>query len=375
MRHLVSPEMSNIIKPSRSMRRRASNSIISALAFFVSFQLVFNLVVQRRHIELRDPEYGYRLTTLKGGIRREPDRPLLILLGSSRTELGIVPSQLQSGISESDKSPFVFNMALAGSGPVLELLCLKRLLAEGIHPRWVMIEVLPATLFEEPVWSNRRFLDVNRLSVEDLQLLSKYTPVPDRLLSLWVESHVVPCDTHRFLLMSRYAPQWLPQGVRTDEWRIMDQNGYHHGVFSLVGAEQLRPKRIVIAERQYASALKRFVLSSISDRAMHDLLDLCYDQHIQPLLYLMPEGDQFRSWYPPAVDKSIRTYLEKLTQEYGLPLVDARKWMREEDFVDSHHLVEPSAWAFSKRFGTEISQSGFLNKNTSSEESVRPLTE
>ena len=357
-----------IFNQPRSLHRRACVSVISALVFFVLFQLLFDFVVQKHRIELRDPEYGYKLTTQKRGIRQNPDRPLLLILGSSRTELGVKPSELHLASAGSEKAPFAFNMALAGSGPLFELLCLKRLLAEGIHPRWVMIEVLPATLYQEPIWSDFGFLRISRISLDELPLLSKYDPIPGRYRSIWLESHAVPWFSNRFLLMSHYAPLWLPQDVRTDHWRTMDGNGFRYGVFAPQVDEATHQLRLVHAEKQYAPALSRFAISDKSDEAMHELLDLCHDQHIPALLYLMPEGDRFRSWYPPAVQGAIRYYLRGLTEEYGTPVVDARTWFHEADFADSHHLLEPAAWAFSKRLGGELNRIGFLDRSSESED-------
>jgi hypothetical protein len=78
----------------------------------------------------------------------------------------------------------------------------------------------------------------------------------------------------------------------------------------------------------------------------------------------MPEGEWFRSWYPPAALTAMQTYLEKLTEEYGAPIVDARTWFHELDFADSHHLLQTAAWAFSKKLGGEINQIGFLDQGS-----------
>jgi hypothetical protein len=39
--------------------------------------------------------------------------------------------------------------------------------------------------------------------------------------------------------------------------------------------------------------------------------------------------------------------------DYGLPVIDAREWMGEEDFIDGHHLLPDGAAAFTRRFGAE----------------------
>ncbi len=351
----------------RPLRRNARLSVVSALTFFVLFQLLIDWVVQRQRIELRDPEYGFKLPALKRGLGLYPDRPLLLILGSSRTEIGLIPSELHLVSPDGDKEPFVFNMAISGSGPILQLLCLKRILAEGIQPRWVMLEVLPAFLSEEFAWSDTAFLNMNRISYDELPVLCKYNSFPARLYSNWIKSHAVPWYTHRFLIMNHYAPLWLPQSVRSDYLRNVDGHGYRYGITPLLIDEGARQHALAHAEKQYAGILKRFNLSDSSDQALHDLLDLCHERHMPTLLYVMPEGERFRNWYPPTVQDAIRHYLDRVTAEYGATLVDARKWFHEADFADSHHLLGPGAWAFSKRFGSEVNQIGFLNNPSHSE--------
>jgi hypothetical protein len=144
----------------------------------------------------------------------------------------------------------------------------------------------------------------------------------------------------------------------------MDLNGFRYGVFRFMEDDYTHQYRVAVAEKQYAPAFQRFAISERSDQAMHELLDLCRDQHIHGLLYLMPEGEWFRSWYTPAAQGSIRTYLKNITKEYDLPIVDARTWLHEVDFADSHHLLEPAAWSFSKRLRGAISRTGFLDKDS-----------
>jgi hypothetical protein len=76
------------------------------------------------------------------------------------------------------------------------------------------------------------------------------------------------------------------------------------------------------------------------------------------VLVLMPEGSEFRSWYPPSELPQIESFLGALQREYQVPLVDARTWIADDDFADSHHLLLPGAAQFTKRLGQEVFPSG-----------------
>jgi hypothetical protein len=84
------------------------------------------------------------------------------------------------------------------------------------------------------------------------------------------------------------------------------------------------------------------------------LLALCNGQGIAAMLVLMPEGTQFQSWYAPAARAEIDSYLATVSREYAVPLVDARSWLPDTAFFDSHHLHPDGATAFTERFARQL---------------------
>ena len=70
--------------------------------------------------------------------------------------------------------------------------------------------------------------------------------------------------------------------------------------------------------------------------------------------HLMPEGPQFRSWYPPGVMRQVNGLLDRLSRRHEVPVIDAHDWIATEDaFLDSHHLLPEGAEVFSRRLGRE----------------------
>jgi hypothetical protein len=68
----------------------------------------------------------------------------------------------------------------------------------------------------------------------------------------------------------------------------------------------------------------------------------------------MPESTTFQGWYPPQARALLSTYLHTLHREYALPVIDARCWIGDELFWDSHHLLRPGAAAFTQRFAETV---------------------
>ena len=338
----------------RRLTTGARAALVWGLACFAALQVFLAVRMDRRQPELRDPEYGYKLARLRQRLADEPDRPLVLILGSSRSALGLAPLALPAPERPvGGKAPIVFNFALTGSGPILELLCLHRLLRAGIRPNRVIIEVLPPVLHQEEAWAEMSWMNINRLSCDDVWFLRRYTEHPWVLGRHWLRSRLTPWFSHRFCVLSRFAAEWLPWSARQDGWRGMDAAGWLPAPFHNLTAEEYQRKRD-FARDQYGPPLEHFHITTLPDQALRELLQLCRQEGIAALLLLMPEGTEFQSWYPPGARERIDAYLGGLSREYGVPLIDTRCWMPDTAFFDSHHLLARGAATFTERFAHAI---------------------
>src|SRR5438128_2658811 len=125
--------------------RRSARAVVvwSAVAFF-GLTLGMGLATDSVWPQLRDPEYGRRLDRLHDRLAEYPNRPLVLVVGSSRTSMGLRPAAWEAVRPNGTRpDPLLFNMSLVGSGPVMELMCLRRIYADGVRPEAVVIEVWP----------------------------------------------------------------------------------------------------------------------------------------------------------------------------------------------------------------------------------------
>jgi hypothetical protein len=233
-----------------------------------------------------------------------------------------------------------------------ELVTLRRLLDAGIRPNWLAIEILPALLGRTSDACGDAG-GVNRISYDDLDLLSRYVPDPLHLMHCWYKAQLTPWYAHRFSFMNHFAPNWLPWRLRLDHWKQLDYWGW-----SDIGADSQPlvaiPEAVEVARVTYQKELQHFHLAPMQDRALHDLLTLCRQEGIPTVLYLMPEGTLYRSWYAAETQTCLDNYLTRLSREFGVPIINARTWMPDQYFGDSHHLYRLGAALFSRRFGVEV---------------------
>ncbi|HLJ92588.1 MAG TPA: hypothetical protein VKU02_05270 [Gemmataceae bacterium] len=339
--------------PRQALASRCRKTLVGGLIGCLVLHITLVVITDQVLPELRDPEYGFKLARLRERLRQEPDRPLLLLLGSSRTGYGLRPEAAADWRTPNGESPIVYNFGLTGSGPILELLCLHRLLRAGIHPDRVIIEVMPPNLHQEGSWAETNWIGINRLGWDDVQRLRRYAEAPKQLCLDWWRMHGSPWYAQRFCILSRYAPGWLPWETRQDIWLGLDRSGWMIYPNTVLNPAQQR-RALEFARRHYAPAFVNFHITDAADRALRDLLTVCRRQGIAATLLLMPEGPEFQSWYPPTARAEIDAYLSRVSHEYCVAVIDARGWLPETAFFDSHHLHPDGATVFTQRFSREL---------------------
>jgi hypothetical protein len=107
------------------------------------------------------------------------------------------------------------------------------------------------------------------------------------------------------------------------------------------------------ARAQYDHAFGEFRLAERPAHALNDTLALCRREGIPVTLLVMPEGPSFRALYTPSMRDGIGAQVAALRERWGVPVIDARDWLDDDAFWDSHHLLPRGAAAFTARFRDE----------------------
>ncbi|MFN4261421.1 MAG: DUF1574 family protein [Gemmataceae bacterium] len=329
--------------------RPARGALLWGIGLFLASQLVFALLLEAGLTKLNDPEYEHRLALLRARLSEAPSqRPLMLVLGSSRAAMGVCPDRLTPPHPDSS-APLIFNFSLLGSGPVMELMCLRRLLDDGIRPDAVLIECWPPFLNQEKHNAEEQRFDKSRLRWGDVALLDRYWSGEGRIRREWAAARAVPAYSSRFVILNRYLPKWLPWYRRVHgTWTNLDPWGWQACADPEANDAMYRA-RVEIARQFYEPVLQDFHISPIADQALRELLTLCRRERIGAALVILPEGSTFRSWYPASVRARTDVYFASLCQEFHVPLVDARDWIADGQFYDGFHLLPQGALAFSER--------------------------
>ncbi len=330
----------------KSRHRTARRTVLWGIAGIALAHLALAASVETVLPQLRDPEYGYRLVRLHEQQRLHPDRPLVLVLGTSRTAYGIDPAAMN--FPDQPGSPLVFNFGLAGSRPVHLRLHLQRLHADGVKPAAVLVELLPATLAVPGPADELCAPDSARLTADDLRRLEPYLADPAAFRHRWVKERMNAWQAQRSVLLSHVAPGWQPWQKRLDHyWAMTDSLGFCP--YPMGKIAECRESRTESTRDQYALALAHLRVSELSTRAIRDLVADCREAGTPVAFFLAPESPAFRSWYTPQSRAALSAFTRSLAEEFGCPVFAAPEDFAEDDFADGHHMLPGAAARFSRR--------------------------
>jgi hypothetical protein len=329
----------------RSERTSCWRSVLTwGLAWTLAAQMSVVAFLEWRHPEFLDPKYGCRMLALRALRQEQKHRALFLVLGSSRAEQGFRPSLLENATG--DAGPLFYNLARGGSSPLLYLLTLRRLLADGIRPDALLVEIFPPALVED-----EESAVIYKATLRDLPVLHRY-PMHGRTWALWFWDRLLLWHKYRSGFLAWAAPQLLPPQARWGE-NLWD---YRSGEWRIIGnrvCAQERRRLTDDAHSRYAASLQNFRIADDADRALGELLATCRSEGIAVALFVMPEAEAFRGWYPPQARSCLANYLHGLELQFEAPLIDARKWIENKGFSDGHHLLRREAETFTRRFVKE----------------------
>jgi hypothetical protein len=329
------------------------------IAIFVLATLAINaaaiLILDEVRPGLRDPEYSRRISSLKERLAENPQRPLVLVVGSSRTAMGICPREWEASRDLKAGSPdlLLFNLSLIGGVPILESIVTQRAFADGIKPAAILLEYWPPLFNEER--ENIACASIDRMGARDRSILHNYHAGTDSIEQDLLSNRLNPLYASRNRLLAQLLPKWISSSQRIDwMWNDLDGWGWKPGCDFKTSPSEPR----AILTRQARDAFKRlfagYQIDPREDRAFRDTIEFARQHNVQVGLIYMPESSEFRAWYPPSIEKAAREHFSQLIQELGVPVIDARSWMDDGLFADGFHLTRIGAAEFTLKLGPAI---------------------
>lgn len=271
----------------------------------------------------------------------------MLALGSSRTQLAFDAARFAGQFGGRVEA---FNFGCPAAGPVTMALYLRRLLAEGVRPDFVLVEVHPCFLVPHDPPYEARWLYPYRLRPGEPEVLRSFGWGLAEPAHHGAAGYLAAASAYRFGLLNRYSPVLLPCPNGLTVGARSDAHGYLPGV-AVKPAE--KPRALERTREQYAPVLDEFQIGGPGVPALRDVLARCSEHGVRAAVVLMPESSEFRGWYGATGYTATTAFTNRLAKEFGVPLYDARDWVPDGDISDGHHLPPSGAKVFTDRLAAE----------------------
>lgn len=298
--------------------------------------IIGNLLIDRYCLDAVDREFSARLELLNRQRAEHPDRPLFLVVGSSRMVMAFGPEQLPETKTATGTPVTVFNFSHLGSGPVMNHMTLSRLHREGVRPDWVVLELMPGFLPKE-----NAALVTSVSTARDVAVSHRYY----RTGELWWEYL-----KHRTIGL----PNLARRATRPDDPTI----GYGplgSADFVRESVDPVLKARLRAAqESNFGFRLRDLKVSPGNEQAIRDSVRMLREQGTQVRFLISPEREEFTRLYGPGKRDWFEQYVAGLADELDVPVTDATDWLDPSDFEDGHHALRRGRVKFTERLGREV---------------------
>src|SRR5262245_10244270 len=353
--------------PSRraTFSRRSRTALAWAAGLFVAGQLVAGLVLDYAFPLTRFPSAGQVLEYAAN----EPAPPAVVFLGSSRTGTGIDVAEANRILAATGRQPppRVVNAAVPAGDALSTEFVFSQLLDQGAKPAWAVIEVSPEALNVRSPFMKEHV--VRQFNWEDVP-----TRLGDVLRSqggwLYLESRMLPLYTHRRQIVREakqavrsrvpestpaQPPKTAPADPIADtkaagalDWdAIIRDRGRH-------SPDELREMSRIGAETVVRRWLRNYRPGGPAADALERLLAHCRAEGIGVILLAVPACAAHRAEYTLEVESAFRSYLDRLSVEYGCRFVDARDWVPDTLYSDALHIHPNHGKTFTSRLVRDV---------------------
>jgi hypothetical protein len=315
--------------------------LLCAGTAFAAIQLAAGIALDYGWPQVRFPVFYQSLARL-GDLRRSPN---VVLLGSSRTGHLLSETEINHVMRDVTGDPDIecYNACVLGGDVVVAERMFHKLLARGVAPRHVLIEVTPEQVCRRNGWLRQYHF-----------MLLRWDDVPGYLAEL-VRTHDLP----RFIGMRCLPLFYYRDPLRKEIARHLPRSADQQPPGP--AAPSVLPERTTLREiRDLPRWFRDYAVGGNSAAALERLVALCRARCIEPILYSPPLSSAHRDFYTPEIESAFGAYMAEVSQRYRCRYVDYRTLLADTAFIDHHHAGPEAMVPFSRRVALDVLAPGWL---------------
>lgn len=311
-------------------RLPARSECVWTVAGFLAFTIASVAMIDSRCPQWYDREYQVRRELLSDRVRENPEKPVCLMIGSSRTVVNFMPEKLAPMHDAQGREVLFFNYSHFGAGSRMNMMQAHRALRDGVRPTHVIIELVPGFLVHDD-------LPTENIAIVDIPFLWQYCN-QWRLIGRETILRLNNVYRTRTTLLRWAAPEFVTRSEAERDPTLFPMGGDNKWGRLDVPTEKEKAALTWLAVRRFKERMETFHIDPQLAAASDEVIAFCLRNGMCVTVLLTPEDSRFRSWYAPWAETELQHYLAELRNRYQVPIVDARTWIDDEGFSDPHHL-------------------------------------
>jgi hypothetical protein len=317
--------------------------LLAGLAI-VAGEVAASFLIDYAPLEIRFPEAASVISAAQqlDGAKK------ILFFGSSRSRADFGAPAVAQALRDGkiDEPISVLNAAVTAGDAVAIKFLTDKLLAAGVRPAIVVIEVLPETISRRNAWL--RFHLARQFHWPDV-----WKSIPDAWrsneLAHLLSSRIVPL----YLFRSEFQ-QWAYNAL---DLSFKATNFQFDRASNTPPPAQTEPNELELSRARIVTARKRirdFKIGGLAAQSLENLIMRYREVGTGVVLLAVPLPTQYRNEYSPPVDAAFLNYMRRLREKYTAEFFDSRHRVPDHFFKARYYLTADGQTYFSQLVAREV---------------------
>lgn len=324
--------------------KRSRFVLLLAALGIVAGEIAASILIDFAPLEIRFPEAAtvVRSAQLLDGTEK------ILFFGSSRFRADLSAPTVNAALRDgaNHRSFSAFNAAVTAGDPVAFKFLADKLLAAGVRPAAVVIEVLPETISRRNAWLRFHL-------ARQFHWLDVWKSIPDAWrsgeLAHLLSSRVVPLYFFRSEFQ-RWAYRKLKLNLKAAKLQKNETSATTASVQTNIDQLELASLRAATARKR----LRHFKIGGLAAESLEKLAMRYRELGTRVVLIAVPVPSEYRAAYSPPVNDAFLRYMQQLRDKYVVEFFDYRDCLPDGLFHARYYATAVGQTHFSEGIAREI---------------------
>jgi len=313
-------------------------------ALIFAAEIAAGILIDRAPLKIRFPAVQKIIDSLR---QMKPARKILFL-GSSRTGNAVSAEAVTEVLHESRMADgiAVFNAYVNAGDPVVMEFETDQLLAAGIQPSMVVIEILPEVLSRRNLWLHYHL-------ARQFRWPEVWNSLPDAYLAGKLSQVIATRFNSVYLFRSEFQ-RWAMDALKLRLESANLRDGHARGRRR---ANPLEPADAAALKAGMALGRKNvrnYEIGGLNARALEKMIERYSKLGTTMVFIAPPVSSPYQTAYKSPLDTAYRAYINRLGKTFGTYFFDYRHRLGDDQFWTPYYTTTDGKFHFSRLLAREV---------------------